>query len=333
MSGEPVESPLPPGPAAGIGRRGVTGVGEPTVSGWVFDVQRFSLHDGPGIRTVVFLKGCPLRCAWCANPESQQPGPQIAWFANLCAACGRCAAACPRGAIHLDDGRVRTDRRLCVACGECAAACSRGARRLLGREVIVDEVMAAVRRDAPFFRRSGGGVTFSGGEPLAQPVFLLECLRLSRRWGYHTAVETCGQARWDDVRAVAELTDLFLYDVKELDPVRHGQLTGVRNELILENLERLLALGASVTVRMPVVPGANDDGESLEALAAFVAGLSRLRRVELLPCHALAAHKYAALDLAPPALDAPEPEALAAMAADIARRAPGVECLVTHGLG
>ena len=141
----------------------------PCVTGRVFDVQRFSLHDGPGIRTVVFLKGCPLRCAWCANPESQQPGPQIAWFENLCAGCGRCAEACPNGAIRMDDGRPRTDRRLCAACGECAAACSRGARRLMGREVTVDEVMAEVRRDAPFFRRSGGGVTFSGGEPLAQP--------------------------------------------------------------------------------------------------------------------------------------------------------------------
>ena len=308
-------------------------VAEPATSGRVFDVQRFSLHDGPGIRTVVFLKGCPLRCAWCANPESQQAGPQIAWFESLCASCGRCVQACPQGAISMDDGRVRTDRRLCTDCGECAAACSRGARRLMGREATVDEVMEEVRRDAVFYRRSGGGVTFSGGEPLVQPEFLLECLRRCRRWGYHTAVETCGQARWADLRAVADVTDLFLYDLKHLDPIRHARLTGVRNTLIIRNLERLLALGAAVTVRVPVVPGANDDSESMDALAAFAASHAGIRRIELLPCHALGAHKYAALDLAPPSLQSPAPERLAAAAADVARRAPGVECLVTQGVG
>jgi pyruvate formate lyase activating enzyme len=308
-------------------------MGESSVSGRLFDVQRFSLHDGPGIRTVVFLKGCPLRCAWCANPESQEPGPQIAWFESLCVGCGRCIAACPRGAIRLDDGRVRTDGRCCVACGDCAAACSRGARRLLGRDVTVNELMAAVRRDAPFFRRSGGGVTFSGGEPLSQPAFLLECLARCRRWGFHTAVETCGQARWDDLRAVAKATDLFLYDLKQLDPVRHEELTGVRNDVILENLERLLATGVEVTVRVPVIPGGNDDRQSLEALSAFVAGHPRLRRLELLPGHSLGAHKYAALDRTPPMFEPPALERLAAMATRVRGRAPGIECLVTHGLG
>jgi pyruvate formate lyase activating enzyme len=299
------------------------------VTGRVFDVQRFSLHDGPGIRTVVFLKGCPLRCAWCANPESQRPGPEIAWFESLCSGCGRCAEACPRGAISMEDGRPVTDRRVCAACGECAAACSRRARRLMGREVTAGAVMAEVRRDAPFFRRSGGGVTFSGGEPLTQPALLLECLQLCRRWGYHTAVETCGHAHWGDLRDAAQLTDLFLYDLKTMDPARHQELTGLGNEVILENLERLLETGADVTVRVPVVAGANDD--SAAALAAFVADHPRLRKVELLPCHALGAHKYAALDLTPPASSPPAPERLAAMA-DAVRRASGAECLVTRGL-
>jgi pyruvate formate lyase activating enzyme len=303
----------------------------PDVTGRVFDVQRFSLHDGPGIRTVVFMKGCPLRCAWCANPESQRPGPEIAWFQNLCAGCGRCAGACPRGAVQMDGGRPRTDCRLCAACGDCAAACSRRARRLMGREVTADEVMAEVRRDAPFFRRSGGGVTFSGGEPLAQPALLLECLQRSRRWGYHTAVETCGHAHWDDLRDAAQLTDLFLFDLKTMDPTRHRELTGLGNEVILENLERLLEAGADVTARVPVVVGVNDDDDSTAALAAFVADHSRLRRVELLPCHALGAHKYAALGLTPPASAPPAPERLAAMA-DAVRRVSAAQCLVTRGL-
>ena len=307
-------------------------VTEPDLTGRVFDVQRFSLHDGPGIRTVVFLKGCPLRCAWCANPESQRPDPQIAWFANLCTGCGRCAEACPQGAVTMDGGRPHTDRRLCAACGRCAAACPRQARRLMGRDASVDEVMLEVRRDAPFFRRSGGGVTFSGGEPLSQPGFLLECLRRCRRWGYHTAVETCGHARWEDLKEAAGLADLFLYDVKLVDPLRHERLTGVRNERIIDNLERLLALGAAVTVRVPVIPGVNDDRSSMRGLEEFIAGHPAVRTVELLPGHALGAHKYAALDLAAPAFGAPLHARLVADAAEIERGAHGVECRVAQGL-
>ncbi len=303
------------------------------MSGRVFDVQRFSLHDGPGIRTVVFLKGCPLRCDWCANPESQRAEPEIAWFVGQCALCGRCAETCPREAIRVDEGRVLTDRRLCTACGECAAACARGARRLMGRDVAVAEVMAEVRRDAVFYRRSGGGVTFSGGEPLAQPEFLLECLRRCRRWGYHTAVETCGQARWEDLRAAAESTDLFLYDLKHLDSARHRELTGQGNEMVLRNLEQLLGLGAAVTVRVPVVPGANDDRESLSALAGFVARHRGIRKVELLPYHPLGLHKYEALDVAWSEVEKPDPASIEAMAAYVAEVAAGVDCVVTRGLG
>jgi len=306
-------------------------VAEPTVRGRVFDVQRFSLHDGPGIRTVVFFKGCPLRCAWCANPESQRAAPEIAWFENLCAGCGRCEEACTRGAVTMDGGHPVTDRRLCAACGDCAAACARGARRLMGREVTADDVIADVRRDAPFYRRSGGGVTFSGGEPFAQPGLLLECLRRCRRLGYHTAVETCGHARWQDVAAAAEVADLFLFDLKQLDPARHEQLTGLDSGGIFENLERLLETGAEVTVRVPVVPGANDDPGSVAALAHFIARHPRIRRVELLPYHPLGLHKYAALDLHWHEFEKPDAASLDAMASEVSRLTGLAECLVTRG--
>lgn len=306
--------------------------GASAIRGRVFDVQRFSLHDGPGIRTVVFLKGCPLRCTWCANPESQRAEPEIAWFAVRCIGCGRCVEACPRGAVRAVGDSVVTDRLLCTACGACAAACARGARRLMGREMSVAEVMDQARRDAVFFRRSGGGVTFSGGEPFQQAAFLLECLRCSRRWGYHTALETCGQAHWEDLHAAAEFTDLFLYDVKHLDAARHRDLTGRGNELILGNLERLLELGATVTLRVPVVPGGTDDAGNLEALSGFVARHPRIRRVELLPYHRLGLHKYAALDMAGPAAEEPRLDLVEALAAQVAEAAGGVDCVVTRGL-
>jgi pyruvate formate lyase activating enzyme len=303
-----------------------------SLTGRVFDVQRFSLHDGPGIRTVVFFKGCPLRCAWCANPESQRAAPQIAWFQNLCAGCGRCVEACPEGAVTMDSGRPLTDRRLCTACGACAEACSRGARRLMGREMTVDDVVAAVRRDAPFYRRSGGGITFSGGEPLSQPEFLLECLRRTRRLGYHTAVETCGHARWGDLAAAADVADLFLFDLKHIDPVRHERLTGVGNRLILESLEKLLETGAEVKVRVPVIPGANDDPESVAALAEFVACHPAIRKVDLLPYHSLGLHKYEALDVHWSEFGEAEAVGLEGIAARVSELAAHVDCVVTRGI-
>jgi pyruvate formate lyase activating enzyme len=202
----------------------------------------------------------------------------------------------------------------------------------MGREATVDQIMDEVRRDAPFYRRSGGGVTFSGGEPLTQPEFLLACLRRARRWGYHTVLETCGHVHWDDLRRAAALTDLFLYDLKQLDSARHEELTGVGNELILENLERLLETGVEVNVRMPVIPGANDDPESVRALGEFVSAHPDIRRVDLLPYHPLGLHKYEALDMHWSEFDTPVAVSLEGMAARVSELAGHADCVVTRGL-
>ena len=261
-------------------------------TGICFDIQRFSIHDGPGIRTTVFLKGCPLSCLWCHNPESQARLSEVRIIETRCIHCGSCGAVCPQG---LAGGPWLPDPARCERCGACAEACPTGARQLVGRSYSVDEVLDAVERDRPFYDESGGGVTFSGGEPLLQARFLLACLDAARRRGLHTAVDTSGFASRRTVLAVAALTDLFLYDLKVLDPARHLQFTGVPVTPILRNVQALDRAGARIWLRVPLVPGYTDDHENLASLGAFAAGLRHTRRLHLLPYHRLGADKYGRL--------------------------------------
>lgn len=271
--------------------------------GLVFDIQRYAIHDGPGIRTVVFLKGCPLRCAWCHNPESQDAAPELVLTPGRCIACGACVQACPEDAAATSG----THRGRCVRCGQCVAVCPSGARRIAGREMSAPEVLDEVERDRLFFEQSAGGVTFSGGEPLMQSDFLRACLSESRRRGIHTAVDTCGYADPAILRDIAALTDLFLYDLKLIDDRRHQEFTGVSNRVILQNLGTLSNRGAAVWVRLPLISGINDDDENVAATCRFLADLSPRPAVQLLPYHRGGHDKAARLgrtvadDAAPPA--------------------------------
>lgn len=264
-------------------------------NGILFDIRRFSLHDGPGIRTTVFFKGCPLKCRWCHNPESQSPRRELVFRRERCIHCLACLEACPHGASVLVDGDVATLSEACQSCGACVEACYADARQIAGWESSAAEAFAAAGRDAAFYEKSGGGVTFSGGEPLMQPDFLLELLQICKGRGFHTALDTCGFARWEIIERVRPFVDLFLYDIKVVDPERHRRFTGVSNRLILENLSKLCAHGHDIILRAPLIPGVNDGQANIEALGALAARLS-LRRVDVLPYHNTAGNKYEGLN-------------------------------------
>jgi pyruvate formate lyase activating enzyme len=270
-----------------------------TTKGRVFNIQRYSIHDGGGIRTLVFLKGCPLRCVWCCNPESQRSEPELGFIESRCvgeSACGApCLSICPIGAIHLNGlGKPVIDRKVCDACGKCAEACGEDALKIVGREMTVDEVLAEVEKDRAFYRRSGGGMTLGGGEPLAQHGFAAELLKAAQESYLHTALETCGHAPWSHLETVLKYVDLLQFDLKHMDPAKHQDLTGQSNELVLSNLKRVLSVKSpqDVIIRIPVVPGCNDSVENIRESIRFVAEQG-FNQVELVPYHRLGVSKYA----------------------------------------
>jgi pyruvate formate lyase activating enzyme len=312
-----------------------------TTSELVFNIQRFSIHDGPGIRTTVFLKGCSMRCFWCHNPEGQHPRPELRYFPDRCIACGQCVNACPTGAHVLNDGIHKFLRERCDVTGRCVETCYSGALQLEGRRMTVGQVMEEVLRDKSFYEISSGGVTLSGGEPALDTDFSREILQQCKHHGLHTAIETCGEYPWASLESLLPVTDLIMMDIKLMSPDGHRKATGHANDRILANARRLALTGKPMVFRTPVVPTVNDSENAIGEIARFVAGLIALRRrnggameggagirYELLAFHNLASDKYRSMDREYNAatLRPPTNETMSLLL-DVARR-HGVETLV-----
>lgn len=296
--------------------------------GIIFDIKHFAVHDGPGIRTTVFFKGCPLSCAWCHNPEGMRRQPELVRYEGRCITCEACVAACPNVAHENVDGKMVYHRERCELCGECVEACYSNALVIFGRTVSVAEVLAEVRQDADFYRSSGGGVTLSGGEPLAQARFAVELLRQCKAEGLATALDTCGAVPWPVLESALPYTDLVLYDLKLMDAEQHARYTGLSNTLILENLRRLDQRGLPIEIRLPLIPGIND-GANLEATRAFLASLAHPVHIRLLPYHRMAGSKYDRLgrENRMPLVEAPTPGQMQAAAAQL----QGCGCTIEIG--
>lgn len=276
----------------------------------LMDIKRFAVHDGPGLRTTLFLKGCSLKCIWCHNPEGICRETQMAYYAHKCIGCGECVKVCPTGAHQISEAGHTFDREKCIFCGKCVDVCLGDALTLFGREINVDEAYEIATEDALFYR-DNGGVTISGGEPLLYPDFIRALFTKLKADSIHTAVDTCGNVPWDRFEKVLPVTDLFLYDIKHIDPDAHKKLTGAENYHISENLKKLSDVGAKIEIRMPLVPKANDDEKTLRGIGDFLQKLN-ITKMKVLPYHSMARSKYAALGMSDtmPLVDSPTDEDL-----------------------
>ena len=266
-------------------------------TGFIFNIKRYAIHDGPGIRTTVFMKGCPLTCRWCHNPEGIEATPFWAYKKERCIRCGACVESCPEQALCLESEGVVPSGSPCTNCFTCTEICPSEAREKVGRKLTALELLSEIQKDIPFYDTSGGGVTFSGGEPLMQAEFLIELLKLCGHEHIHRAVDTSGYASHETLMSVAEHTDLFLYDLKMMDSDKHEKYTGVPNHLILDNLLHLAREKVDLIIRLPLIPGVNDDVESLDRIGMFLDRLPGVEKVHILPYHDFQRSKYTRFEM------------------------------------
>jgi pyruvate formate lyase activating enzyme len=281
------------------------------MKGLVYDLQRFAIHDGPGIRTLVYMKGCPLKCLWCSSPQTQKAKPEILHNELNCKKCGGCIDVCPVHVITIsDEDGIIIDRELCSDCGECVEFCPNQALKLIGYHTTFEELFQDINKDSPFYRRSNGGVTVGGGEPSMQLDFVIAFLKRCKQNYINTAIETCGYVKWDNMEKLLKYVDLVYLDIKHMDPKVHKELTGVSNELILENAKKISMINPMI-IRIPVIPGCNDSDDNITATARFAFDLGEnLKRIELLPYHKFGTQTYSQLgedykltDVEPPSDD------------------------------
>ena len=262
------------------------------LQGIIFNIMKYSIHDGPGIRTTVFFKGCPMKCWWCHNPESHKLQQIVVKYPDRCIGCGKCIKVCPTNAIYIEDDRMKFDTKKCIQCGKCVEVCYSESMEMIGNKMTVDEVMKEIEKDNVFYEESGGGVTFSGGEPFMQHEFLRELLIQCKKKDIHTVVDTCGFVKKDILVEISNLIDSFLYDLKIMNETEHIKYTGVSNKIILDNLKEITKLGRRVFIRIPVIPEINDDAENINGIAKHLASLSGIEQINILPYHNIAMEKY-----------------------------------------
>lgn len=261
------------------------------INGVIFNIQKFSLHDGPGIRSIVFFKGCPMSCLWCSNPESQKVSPQIMFNKNLCIKCGKCSLQCDNSAINMNS-QYRIDEEKCKVCGKCVESCPTGALVIEGKSCSVDDIIGELKKDSVHYRRSNGGITLSGGEALLQPDFAAELLKKCKAYGWHTAIETAMHVNSEAITKVIPYIDLVMVDIKSVDSRIHKKFTGVGNELILKNIKLADKIAENIIVRIPVIEGFNSDNKSIKDIAEFAKTLKKVKRIDLLPYHNYGEGKY-----------------------------------------